>query len=384
MDNEFSLLIIDDEPHVSDAIRIFAGEMGFKVWEAGSYEGLSELYDRADPTIIILDPSMPKYDGMEFLRELAKRKCQAQIFLSSGQARRVTLTARRLGLDLGLNMANSLPKTATNNVLESCLATIANKDFDMTAKFLSEAIKHEKLVVYYQPKVALTGDNPYSVTGAEALVRLNHPVLGLLSPDLFIGLAEENDLIGQLTNLVLKETTKQIKKWGEQGIVLPISVNISPLMLTDLFLPDKIAAIIETAEVDPSMIVLEVTEKATMADAGKAMDILKRIRLKNISVSLDDFGAGYSSIVELYRMPLNELKLDGALIRDMEHNEDAFIVIRGILAMARELGIPVCAEGVETLKTAEMLRRLECQTGQGYYFSKPLPVCDFSRFVIGR
>lgn len=159
---------------------------------------------------------------------------------------------------------------------------------------------------------------------------------------------------------------------------------MAPAALNDLDFPDQISTILDRASLDPSLIVVEITESTAMADSRKSIDILTRLRLKNINVSLDDFGAGFSSLVELYRMPLSELKLDRSLIVDIDHDEGALTVVRGILALARELRIPVCAEGIETKKSAETLRGLGCPKAQGFLFSHPLPAREFSAFINNR
>ena len=192
-------------------------------------------------------------------------------------------------------------------------------------------------------------------------------------PGEFIGIAEDSNLIGSITEVLLRKTIAELTSWQHQGLALPVSINLSAKQLTDLCLPDRIASQLSEAGLDSKLLAVEITEQAAMSDVRKAADILTRLRLKNIAVSLDDFGAGYSSLAEIYRLPLSELKFDRSLIMDLDHDPDARTVVKALIALAHELGMPVCAEGIETVETAEFLRDIGCERAQGFLFSRPVP-----------
>lgn len=398
MKNENRLFIVDDEPGIREFFCDVAGDMGFAIADAEGSSDFLSAYDSIQPTAILLDLTLPGTDGVELLRELAERACTAAVILASGQDKRVLATAQRVGTGLGLNMCPPLQKPVDVAVLEQALEDVRRQEpmrpmpysdgedtlSTTTPARLERAIKCGELVVHYQPKVDLQCGDQYPVVGSEALVRWNHPTRGLVPPAVFVPVAEETGLIGPMTEVVLQASIAQLRSWKDTGTVHPVSINLSPVQLTDLSLPDRIAMLLDEAEIDPSLLVVEVTEQAAMADIGKANDILTRLRLKNIAVSLDDFGAGFSSLAELYRMPLSELKFDRSLITDIDIDPDARTVVKALVALARTLGIPVCAEGIETWTTAEFLQSIGCEKGQGFVFSKPLPADDLIGMQIGR
>ncbi|MBO6758394.1 MAG: EAL domain-containing response regulator [Roseibium sp.] len=385
------LLIVDDEPGIRAFFRDVASELDFIVADAADGVDFDRLYDTFQPTVILLDLTLPGTDGVELLRELASKKCRAAIILASGRDRRVLATAQRVGDSLQLDMRPPLQKPVDIVALEQALrsagpsttapAALAKNDganeATISAEQLEQAITREELVVHYQPKVCLQSGEVYPIIGSEALVRWNHPWRGLVSPAEFIPLAEQSGLIGPLTDFVLRAAVHQLKTWSKAKKARPVSINLSPVQLTDLTLPDQIASLLDTARLERSLLVVEVTEEAAMADIEKATDILTRLRLKDIAVSLDDFGSGFSSLVEIYRMPLSELKFDRSLIVDLDTNEDARTVVRALVALAKTLGISVCAEGVETWETVSFLKAIGCEKAQGYVLSKPLPADDF-------
>ncbi len=377
------LLIVDDEPDVRALFRDIAEDLGFIVAEAGDQGEFLAAYDALDPTVILLDLTLPGADGVELLRDLAGRKCTTPILLASGKDARVLATAQRLGRMLGLVMQGVLQKPITVPDLETALSEVLTGPPAISVEDFERAIDQSELVLHFQPKIDLRRADIFPIVGSEALVRWMHPVRGLVPPGEFIPLAEDSGLIGPMTEVVLRDAVAQLAAWRNQGFELPVSVNLSPRQLTDLTLPDRMIALLTDAGLDPSLLVAEITEQAAMSDIGKATDILTRLRLKDIAVSLDDFGAGYSSLVEIYRMPLSELKLDRSLIVDLDNDPDARTVVKALVALARELGLPVCAEGVETDRTAAFLQSIGCEKAQGYFFSKPLPAEDFATLASG-
>lgn len=390
------LLIVDDEADVRALFSDIAEECGYVVAEASNRDQFVAVYHDFEPTLVLLDLTMPGGDGVELLRDMAALGCRARIVLASGQDRRVLTTAERLGRSVGLTMHTALQKpiavTELEEVLEHVRSTapiissaVATKPTAETAPLsaaeLSTAIDAGQMEPYFQPKIGLAGHDDFPVIGAEALVRWNHPERGLVPPDHFIPIAEKAGLMGKLTDAVLERTIAHLQSWSAAGIALPVSVNISPTQLTDLTLPDRIADLLVAAGLDPALLIIEVTEQAAMADIGVATDILTRLRLKNIAVSLDDFGAGYSSLVEIYRLPLSELKFDRSLITDLDHDKDARTVVSALVPLARALDLTVCAEGIETLETARFLKSIGCHKAQGYHFSRPLPANEYARFI---
>ena len=375
------LLIIDDDPDIRVLFRIFAEALGYSVADTGDGQHVMEIFDRVVPTVVLLDLAMPEQDGVQILRELARRGCEAPIILTSGQNERILSATMRLGSDLGLNMPHTLTKPVSERDLRAALTKAWNHAFTPTPEELEHAIRDGQMVVHYQAKIGLDRAPEDSIVGSEALVRWQHPQKGLQMPVNFISVAEQAGLIGMLTDAVLDSVIEQLKTWNARGLYLPVSVNLSPSQLTDLDLPDHLAERLTSADLDPSMLIFEVTEQTVSPDKAIAIDILTRLRLKGFGISLDDFGAGYSSIAEIYRLPLSEVKIDRSITSAAEADHDARKVVRAIVDLAHSFDLKVCAEGIETEKGALFLKSIGCEMAQGYFFSKPLPATHFHHFV---
>ena len=239
---------------------------------------------------------------------------------------------------------------------------------------LRRAIERKEFVLYYQPIVALeTG----AITGFEALIRWQHPERGFISPDDFIPIAEETGLIIPIGHWVLEEACRQIRAWQEQFPHYPplqISVNLSSKQFINSKMIEQIRQVMQETRVDPRSLKLEMTESMVMENFDTAIEMLEQLQQLGIELSIDDFGTGYSSLSYLHRFPISTLKIDRSFVSCMnDHNENAEIV-RTILMLARSLKMNVVAEGVETKEQLTQLAMLECEYGQGYYFSRPLNV----------
>lgn len=208
--------------------------------------------------------------------------------------------------------------------------------------------------------------------GMEALVRWQHPTRGLLSPDVFIPLAEETGLIYEMGTWVLREACKQMRMWHVQGgPLIPISVNLSSQQFHQPKLADYIMAILQETGLEPKYLELEITE-SMMMDAALSSSILNQLNEYGIRISLDDFGTGYSSLSYLKMFPIQKVKIDRSFIRDITNNSDDRAIVSTIIAMAMHLNMEVIAEGIETKDQLDILTDNSCRKIQGYYFSKPL------------
>ncbi|NJR66426.1 MAG: EAL domain-containing protein [Leptolyngbyaceae cyanobacterium CRU_2_3] len=231
---------------------------------------------------------------------------------------------------------------------------------------------HQELQLYYQPIVCLkTG----LITGFEALARWKHPEQGFLSPTQFIPLAEETGLIIPLSWWVLRSACRQMRQWQiafPAQNSLTLSVNLSSQQFAMPGLVEQIQQILRETALSSASLKLEMTESMVMENADCVVDMLYQIRALGIQLALDDFGTGYSSLSYLPRFPLNTLKIDRSFVSQMDICVDSLEIIRTILVLARNLGIDVTAEGVETAEQNMQLLEMECEFGQGYYFSEPL------------
>ena len=239
---------------------------------------------------------------------------------------------------------------------------------------LRQALQEDELILHYQPKVDLKSGK---VNKAEALIRWQHPKHGLLYPDEFINLAERTGLIKDVTRWVLNESINQILLWQKKGFPMSLAVNISPSCLLNMELPEIITGTLGSHNLGKSMLTIEITETSIIQDPDLAYEILNRLKKLGADISIDDFGTGYSSLAHLKKLPVSEMKIDKSFVMDMLKNEDDEIIVKSIIDLAHNLGLTVVAEGVETKEIAQRLSELNCDTLQGYYFSKPLPADQF-------
>lgn len=246
---------------------------------------------------------------------------------------------------------------------------------------LKRAVEDGELRVFYQPKYNVQC-NPPRLSSAEALIRWNHPELGLISPGSFIPLFEGNGQISLVDNYVWNRAARQIAQWRDNyGITLPVSVNLSRVDVFDPQLEETLDGLIHRYGLDYKALKLEVTESAYTENAEQMIELINRLRAKGFEIEMDDFGSGYSSLNMLSYMPIDVLKMDMAFVRNIEHSEKDFRLVEVVLDIARYLKVPVVAEGVETQQQLDKLKNAGCQLIQGYYFSRPLPPEEFERLI---
>ncbi len=380
------VLIVDDDQSICRLIARMSDQQGVDSVIVNHADFVESTYLDYQPTLIVMDMKMPMLDGVELLRMLEKQSCKAAIILISGIDKSVLQTTAHLGESMGLNIAGVLTKPMDIERMKILLAqqyepiTPSNtQTIKVTEDELAQAIKHNELVVYYQPQVYLeTGE----LIAAEALVRWQHPEHGLLFPDTFIAMAENRqELIKALTYKVLETVLKEDVERRARGVNLHFSVNLSAVLLNDLLLPDKIEALLASYQFGTERLLLEITENKVIQNPALTMDILLRLRLKNIRLSIDDFGTGFSSLVQLYHMPFNELKIDKSFIMKVMSDEEAASISRITTDLGHSLGLKVVAEGIDDQPCFDWLKKIGCDIGQGDFISTPLKGADFLAWV---
>lgn len=238
---------------------------------------------------------------------------------------------------------------------------------------MRRAIERGELLLHYQPQIR-TEDR--MMIGIEALIRWEHPDKGMLSPALFIPIAEETGLIYEIGSWVLREACLQMRKWHDEGgPLIPISVNLSSQQFHQTNLAEYIMSILEETGLEPAYLELEITE-SMMMDAEVSSSILNQLNDYGIRISLDDFGTGYSSLSYLKMFPIHKVKIDRSFIREITENNNDRAIVSTIIAMAKHLNMEVIAEGIETKEQLDILTDNSCSKIQGYYFSKPLSAVD--------
>jgi diguanylate cyclase (GGDEF)-like protein len=244
---------------------------------------------------------------------------------------------------------------------------------------LRRAIDRGELELYYQPVLDLRGGG---ICGAEALLRWNHPVQGLMLPARFIGLAEETGYIERLGRWVLEEACLQLARWQREGVApRRVAVNVSARQFRGLALPDTVRDSALAAGISPANLELEITETALMDNGPTVEHMLRELVAMGVSISLDDFGTGFSSMAYLKRFPVDTVKIDRVFVENLGRDADSEAIVAAIVAMSHALGKSVIAEGAETEEQLRLLRRLKCDQAQGFGYAHPLTAADFARFA---
>jgi EAL domain-containing protein (putative c-di-GMP-specific phosphodiesterase class I) len=361
------VLIIDDDAAVRKTMVSLAQACGLEAL-ATDDRTFKEHLARWRPTLVILDLQMPGRDGIQILGDLASEKCEAHVILATGAHSRVVDAAVRIGRESGLKIAGTLQKPFQLETIRELLGQFKPVP-SVSGDELAEAIKADQLFLEYQPKFDCRDRR---VSGAEALVRWVHPSRGRLSPDQFIGLAEGTGLIEPLTDWVFNAAVTQAAEWRRGGVLLDVAINLSAKNLDAPDLPDRFAQRCDELALSRGSIILEVTESSAMRDPLHTLEVLTRLRLKGFKLSMDDLGTGYSSLVQLQRIPFSELKIDRSFITSMDGDESCKVIARIIIDLAHNLGLECVAEGVESEAVWNQLRAMGCDATQGYHLSRPV------------
>ena len=242
---------------------------------------------------------------------------------------------------------------------------------------MDNALTEKQFKVFYQPKYSIKGSTPI-LTSVEALVRWFHPVYGVIPPGEFITLFEDNGLIRKLDKYVWNEAADQIKRWKEEGLNIPVSVNVSRVDVFNPLLVEILSDIIKKNGIDNNSLLLEITESAYSDNSQQIINNVTLLRENGFKIEMDDFGSGYSSLNMLCSLPIDALKLDMEFIKNICDNKKEYRLVGIMIDIARLLDVPVIAEGVETKEQFELLEDLGCDIIQGYYFSKPIPADDLT------
>jgi len=377
-------LLIDDEPFALKLLERQLANLGFEEVIACEHgrDALTLLENGMETIgLVLCDLQMPQMDGVEFVRNLARIGYTGSLVLVSGEDERILQTVEKLARAHSLKMLGVLHKPVLperlRQVLEKHLSRAARtpraarKTYELDE--LWRAIAEGELLNYYQPKVEIASG---AVSGVETLVRWQHPQDGLVFPDQFIPLAEEHGLIDDLTRIVLAAALRQARLWRDTGFFLHVAVNVSMDNLAALEFPDFVAREVRKADLPLTSLVLEVTESRLMKDPLAAMDILSRLRLKRIGLSVDDFGTGHSSLAQLRDIPFDELKIDRSFVHGAGRDASLRAIFEASLGMAQQLGMKTVAEGVEDRDDWDFLRTTGCDLAQGYFIAKPMPAAD--------
>ena len=382
------VLVIDDEPDVGTLIATASKALGFDC--TATIDAATFLRELTPETnLIFLDLMMPQTDGVEMLRLLSQQECKVPIILMSGVGSRILETAEQLAQTLGLSIIGRLNKPFRLKELQSMLgrsaapmassAAIVTAQKDIQDAEVRNAVDQDEFVLHYQPQVEIATGN---IIGVEALVRWMHPARGLIFPDSFIGRAESLGLIDQLGWIVYDRGMREVGQFADDHETVPVlSLNVSVHSLRDLAFPDRFLSLIEKHGLSASNVTIEITESGLMEELSRTLDVLTRLRMKKVSLSIDDFGIGYAMMQQLRNVPATELKIDKSFVRNLHSNERDRVIAQKTIEIGHQLGMKVVGEGVETQEQMDFLRVNQCDALQGYLFSRPLPANDLMNWL---
>lgn len=383
------IVIVDDDQFQLKLLSHQLSMVGYKNVTAFD-DGQTALDHMAgqmlDSTIVILDLNMPNMDGLEFLQKLQQTKFTGALLLVSGEDERVLQSAEALASSYDLWVLGHLNKPVQQEQLQKYLkqldaqkqkTLVGEKQYIYESARLEQAIASGELTNFYQPKVRLeTGE----LVGVEALVRWEHPEDGLILPDNFIDLAEENELIDSVAQQVLRNALADSKFWKDGGINITVAVNISMYNLNTRDFISYLEKELLTSGVSPQDLILEVTESKLMKDYSLVLDMLTRLRLRRVGLSIDDFGTGHSSMTQLRDIPFNELKIDRGFVHSAYNNSTLHGIFDGSIQLAKNLGIKTVAEGVENEADWGFLDGSGCDLAQGFFIGKPMRAAELSEW----
>ena len=385
-----TVLIVDDDPILSAIADVFFQKRGVRNVHCATngrtalelVDGLSEKID-----FVLCDLNMPELDGIQFLRHLKDRQFNGQIVILSGEQQSVVRTAENLAQAHNLNVVGTLGKPLKLKDLEALVAGFAPADAPAassapvlaTVADLKNALISGDVTPYFQPKVEIaTG----KVVGAEALARWIHPKLGMIEPDIFVPMAEQNDLMAALTEHMIAASVDNMVAWRKLRFEPKVSINLSAESLSQIDFPDRMAVRLGAAGLDCAKVVLEITERQLVAKNATSSEVLARLRLMGFGISIDDFGTGYSNIEQLREFPFTELKIDQSFIREAAQDQFSRTSVEASINLGKQLDLRLVAEGVETAEDWDYVTSAGIDEVQGYYVARPMPADELAAWAV--
>lgn len=373
------LLIADTDADTRRIAGDFAAAHGYTIAYAADEAQFRDLVGRFAPTVILIDPLGLAPQDFDALRWLGLRRGGSTLIVVTAQDP-CPLAPEEIHMAYGLEVAMAQAKPLSRSMLEAVLLPQLIRSRQLCETDLRRAVDRAQLCAHYQPKLRRAAQG-WELAGIEALLRWNHPEHGLVYPDDFIELAESHGLIGALTDYVLQDGIDQIAAWNQRGHRLGLSVNLSAKLLTDVDFADRMCDFLFSRGVAPDQLTLEITESAAFGDPPSTLEILSRLRARGIGLALDDFGIGYSSLTQLYKLPFSEVKIDKTIGMELAQTPAARMIVRAIVDLGHHLGLSVCCEGVESKTSLDVLHQCGCDQVQGYYIARPMAADDLGQWV---
>ncbi|MCX9134877.1 EAL domain-containing response regulator [Aeromonas veronii] len=378
-DNLVILIVEDYVLHRTILVGMLKNMGYLHVLEAQDGFDALEVCEHNRIDILFCDLRLPSMDGMALLRRLSSKEFKGGIILSSVLENDVVDAVLRMGNEYGLQVLGRVDKPTSHEQLQALISRWAPVEDifrehkpaqHITEVDLNYAIQHGQLEPWFQPKVHFSSGE---WTGVEVLARWHHPTYGMISPDVFIPLAEKHGLMHSLTELIIREALSHYHECAKIKSSLNMSLNLSASSLVDKSLSNFLLLHCGLNQINTEQIILEITESAFTEDIGQALEILTRLRMHGFGISIDDFGTGYSSLQQLALLPFTELKLDRSFVDHCHSMTSHMAIVESSIKLANNLGLKTVAEGVEDIETWQRLDKLGCHTCQGFIAGKAMP-----------
>ncbi|MEW8014356.1 MAG: EAL domain-containing response regulator [Candidatus Sedimenticola endophacoides] len=382
-----TVLVVDDERFVLRTTEFVLRRLGFQyVQTADTVADAMQAVLSANPPVglVLSDLNMHDADGLDLRRRFDEMGYRGDILLFSGEDGQTLTMAESLAKAGGLSVIGTLPKPLQPDRLVQILAQrvglntqtgqarakSAQAAVAVPAVMLERAIEAGELVPWFQPKIDIATLTPVAV---EALARWPHSARGAIYPNDFIPVAEDHGLIDRLTFVLMAQAARIGAAWRHQGIELKVAFNVSMKSLHEHTFPDSLERALAETGGSLGRFQLEVTESQLMEDLVRPLEVLLRLRMKRVRLSIDDFGTGHSNLSQLRDLPFDELKLDRSYVHAARNGERTGVILESTVEMARKLGMTIVAEGVETLDEWMRVKQLGCDQVQGYFAARPMP-----------
>jgi EAL domain-containing protein (putative c-di-GMP-specific phosphodiesterase class I) len=366
------VLVVTDDEYTTQALDEAAAAFGLLVRQIRSDAAIEAVVRDFGPEAVIVDPASVR-DPQPVVNAVAQGG--SALLLLGGPADAGLRSVQQAAAEAGLRVDGLLEKPLLPESLEIAMRVIVG-ELGFSAADIAAAVMRGEMTAWYQLQLVRAGQG-WRAAGAEALARWQHPDYGPVMPGAFVPVAEAEGQIAAITDCVLQTAVQQLGVWQRQGLDFRVGVNLSPVLISDPDFPERLSRLLHEYDVQPRAMLLEIPEPALALAPPGFLGMLARLRVHGFGLALEHFGAGVSSVAELYRTPFSELKIDRTVVSRLDEDEDARQLVRGILLLARELGLDTCAEAVETQETLDFLHEAGCNRVQGFHISRALPAAAF-------
>lgn len=380
--NNRRLLVLDDENDVAATICMMAEIAGYQTEHTDNIEVFIEQLLVWSPTHVVVDLQLAKIDGIEVIHRLVELDCKAAVIVISGLGGRILDSASRAAAENGLTLLGTLSKPFSRDSLLDLLtidtssrilphqeSSFLHSGLSISGDELANALQKKAFIAHFQPKISCRKSE---LMGFECLARWPHQSGVMIPPVDFIGIAEQSGLIHQLTRQVYEYALANLTDFAQTDTKLKFALNLSPVNLNDETFPTWLLDKCREYNVSPSQIILEVTETASMDSPLKLLEHLTQFRIRGFHLSIDDFGVGYSSLVQLARLPFSELKIDQMFTKTLTTSDESRKIVAAVVSLGKSMGLNVVAEGVENEWALNFLCDIGCDEAQGYFIARPM------------